>query len=200
MNLNIDTGKFWEFYNNSLGQNNSLNNNWLQILDELSKDFPAELLNKFKTYDLEKERESVFDWLNETINKEPFDKNICSFWFGLEKFTTQDKPDDEFYCFYLVGCEEYDKDDIEWATDPVYLPENRYYSSSQFNEIYETIKKDEESFEILDWILPVAYFTYVLNDLIKSKWLNPLFLTHKKKIHISSGHDSGDYVNLSNIQ
>lgn len=129
---------------------------------------------------------------------EPFEKNIVSFWIGINKFL--DDSENEIYAIYLAGCESYNEEDAEWATEPTYLPENRYFISGILTEMDKKIKESEEDYSILDWILPLAYSSLTLNDLIKNKLDNSKFLKHQSQIFVTTGHDGGDYINLNAIE
>jgi len=119
-------------------------------------------------------------------------------WIGIVKLVDNNK---EVYAIYLTGSDSYDEDDIDWSTEPVYEPENRYVIVGVLNEIDEIIVNDNDGdYSFLDWILPLAYCALTFDDIISTKLNKKLFLNSKAKLFVSLGHDSGDYKDLSVIQ
>jgi len=106
----------------------------------------------------------------------------------------------EFYATYITGCDTYDSEDIEWATEPVYVPEERYFISEVYNNIEKLIPAKDEDHSFLDWLLPLAYYTLQLNDITRNNLNTGYLLKHQAKLFVACGHDGGDYINLQPIQ
>src|SRR5687767_10350243 len=165
--MSFDHNTSWDNFEKVANSNLSIRDGWNQIVD-----FHKDIKEKpywadLKKLDLETEQKEIKDWLEATVKDEPFDKDIVSFWIGINKFL--DDSENEVYAIYLAGCESYDEKDAEWATEPTYLPENRYFISEVLTEIDNKIKHDKKDYSILDWILPLAYSSLTLNDIIKNK-------------------------------
>lgn len=196
--MNFEHNNSWDNFESVLKSRPSVKDGWHQIIDFHRNIKEKPYWDSLKQLGLQAEQKEIKDWLESTVTDEPFDKNIVSFWIGINKFL--DDAENEVYAFYLAGCESYDIEDAEWATEPTYLPENRYFISEVLNEIDKLIKNDKEDFSILDWILPLAYCSLTLNDLINNKLDKSKFLKHQDKLFVTTGHDGGDYMNLNNIE
>jgi hypothetical protein len=196
MNFEHDTS--WDNLENVVESGPSIKHGWAQIIDFHESIKDKSYWRDLKNLDIQAEQKQIQDWLESIVTEEPFDKSIVAFWIGINKFL--DDAENEVYAIYLVGCDTYDEEDAEWATEPTYLPENRYFISGVLNEIDKRIKEDKQDYSILDWILPLAYCSLTLNDIIKSKLDISKFLKHRDTIFVTTGHDGGDYLNLSPIE
>lgn len=175
----------------------SITDGWNQVIDFHKNIKEKSYWTDLKQLDFETEQNELKDWLESLATDEPFGKEIIAFWIGINKFL--DDSGDETYAIYLVGCESYDKEDIEWATEPTYLPEDRYFISGLLNEIDNKIRTDKDDYSILDWILPLAYSSLTINDLIENKLDSSKFLKYQDKILVTTGYDGGDFMNLKSI-
>lgn len=196
--MNFEHSNSWDNFEKVVKSGTSIKDGWDQIIDFHKNIKEKNYWIDLKKLHLQAEQKEIKDWLESTVTEEPFDKNIVSFWIGINKFL--DDAENEVYAIYLAGCESYDKEDAEWATEPTYLPESRYFISEVLNEIDKRIKEDKEDYSILDWILPLAYASLTLNDLIKNRLDISKFLKHRDKIFVTTGHDGGDYMNLNSIE
>lgn len=195
--MSFEHSNSWDNFEKVVNSGLSIRDGWNQIIDFHKNIKEKTYWTDLKTLDFETEQKQIKNWLESLVTDEPFDKTIISFWVGVNKFL--DDSENETYAIYLAGCESYDKENIEWATEPTYLPENRYFISEILNEIDKKIKTDKEDYSILDWILPLAYSALTFNDLIKNKLDNSKFLKFRDKIFVATGHDGGDYLNLNTI-
>src|SRR5690606_38716213 len=98
---------------------------------------------------------------------------------------------------YLHGANQYDKEDIEWATEPNYEPdlERKYFIPEGLNELNNLIEGDED-YSFLDWILPLAYSSIILENLITNK-IDKTILKNIDKLGVTTGFDSGDFQALA---
>lgn len=195
--MSFEHNNSWDNFEKVVNSEPPIKDGWNQIIDFHKNLKEKSYWTHLKTLDLETEQEEIKDWLESLVTEEPFDKNIVAFWIGINKF--MDNSEKEIYAIYLVGCESYDKEDIEWATEPTYLPENRYFISGILNEIDKKIKADADDYSILDWILPLAYSSLTFTDLINNKLDSSKFLKYQDKIFVTTGHDGGDYLSLKAI-
>jgi len=170
---------------------------WNNLIDFHEQSFPRSYWADLRQIDLESEQEDIADWIHQIVRSEPIPKNILAFWIGILKLV--DDTNKEVSTIYFAGADNYDKDDIDWACDPSYLPENRYAQPPILQQIDNIAQKDKENYQFLDWILPVAYCAFTFDEIVRTKLDKNLFLKHRKKIFVAVGHDSGDYIDISAI-
>jgi hypothetical protein len=179
------------------------NEAWSKLIEYHSRIKPAAYWKKLLDFDFEVEQQEISQWLEQVVQDEPLPAEVQALWFGLAKFSDGNSKE-EFYATYLVGSEKYDKEDIEWATEPVYSPEERYFVSDIYNEIDKVVTATKgakgDVYSFLDWLLPVAYYSLNLNDIFQNHINNSNFLKHRGQLHIACGHDSGDYLNIGSIK
>jgi hypothetical protein len=187
----------WDNFEKVLSSQSTLKDGWNKIIDfhEKLKDKPY--WTDLRNLDFESETLEIKDWIEELVQTEPFDKNVVAFWVGITKFVND--LDKESYAIYLVGCEHYDENDIEWATEPTYMPEQRYFIFETLNKIDNIIKGDKDDYSFLDWIFPLAYCALTLDNIIRNSLDVKLFLKYQDRIFVSTGHDSGDFINVTTI-
>jgi hypothetical protein len=147
--------------------------------------------------EIEAEQEEIVSWLKQLVNLNPIPDSIIAFWIGILKFADTDK---EIPTIYFSGADTYDKDDIDWACDPAYFPENRYAQLGVLQQIDDIARTDEENYEFFDWILPLAYCAFTFDEIFRTKIDRQTFLKNKSEIFVAVGHDSGDYVDLTHIK
>ena len=70
--------------------------------------------------------------MEDLTKKSPIPATVAALWVGMFKHVQDDK---EMYVIYLSGADTYTKDDIDWAKDLTYLPEDRYAVPGTLNEI-----------------------------------------------------------------
>ena len=170
---------------------------WNKFIDFHEQTVPKSYWTSLRQLDIEEEQTEIIHWLHQLVTASDIPDNIVALWVGILKFADNEK---EIPTIYLVGADSYDKDDIDWACDPTYNPENRYVQPGVLKEIDDIAKTDEDNYEFFDWILPLAYCTFTLDEIIRTKLDKKLFLKSKGKLFVAVGHDSGDFMNLSTIE
>lgn len=163
----------------------------------MSKQLQKQYWTPFRKLDIEAEQAEIVNWLEQLISHSPIPDNIIAFWIGILKFADDDK---EIPTIYFSGADNYDKDDIDWASDPAYFPENRYAQPGVLQQIDNIARTDEENYEFFDWILPLAYCAFTFDEIFRTKIDKRLFLKSKSEIFVAVGHDSGDYIDLTPIK
>ncbi len=169
---------------------------WNKFIEFHEQTNPKTYWTDLKNIDIEAEQIELKQWLEKLIENNPLPKETVALWVGLLKLEDNEM---EVPTIYLVGADTYDAEDIDWACEPTYLPENRYGQPALLKEIDEIAKTDENNYEFLDWILPLAYSTFTIDELVRTKLNKTIFLKHHSNINVAVGHDSGDYMNLSTI-
>jgi len=170
---------------------------WNKFIDFHEQVVPKSYWNLLRQLDIEAEQMEIVAWLQQLVNDNPIPKGIVAFWIGLVKFADDDK---EIPTIYIAGADVYDKDDIDWACEPTYLPEHRYVQPEGLQQIDYVVSTDKENYEFCDWILPIAYCAFIFDEIIRTKLDKKLFLKNKNKIFVSIGYDSGDYIALTPIK
>lgn len=189
--------KSWDSLTTILASKLTAKEAWSKFIDFYEQTTPKPYWTALRQLDIDKEQADIVEWLQHLVTASPLTESVVALWVGILKFADNDK---EIPVIYLAGADNYDKDDIDWAYAPIYLPENRYAQPPLLQEIDDIAKTDEESYEFLDWILPLAYCALTLDEIIRTKLNNKLFLTNKDKLFVATGHDSGDYLDISSIE
>jgi hypothetical protein len=196
--MSFDHNYSWDNFENVVRSTPSVREGWNHIIDFHQTMKKKSYWNELKALDVESEKKKIGEWLEALVTDEPFNEKVLAIWIGITKFV--DEVENEVYVIYLTGCEAYDSEDIEWANEPTYIPENRYFASEVLTEMTRKISKEDDDYSLLDWILPLAYCTLMFNDLIVNALDKSKFLKHRDKIFVATGHDSGDYWNLNPIE
>ena len=201
MNANFDHAR--EYLETTLSDRLPLKEAWRRIVDFHALRSAKDYWPQIRAEDIEAERDAVLGWWQKLLQKEPPPQEVCAVWVGLFKFIDETHRE-ETYAMYLVGCDLYDADDIEWATDPVYLPKGRYFIPAGLNRIGALLqlheRDDHDTFCLLDWILPLAWCALLLDDLTRNRLIDSgLFQSTGDRVFLSTGFDDGDYLALTPI-
>ena len=170
---------------------------WNKFIDFHEQTVPKSYWTSLRQLDIEEEQTEITQWLHQLVSASDIPDNIVALWIGILKFVHDEK---EIPAIYLVGANTYEKDDIDWAYDATYKPDNRYVQPCVLKEIDNIAKTDEDNYEFFDWIFPLAYCTFTLDEIIRTKLDKKLFLKSKNKLFAAVGHDGGDFMNLSTIE
>ena len=197
MKYNFDHDTSWDYFLKLLKSDLSVNERWIKLIEFHEKSAPKTYWTKLKSMDLSAEKELLNGWLGELVTKSPLPASVTALWIGIFKHMQDEK---EMYVIYLSGADTYTKGDIDWAADLTYLPKDRYAVPGTLNEIDRLIEKDKTDYHFLDWILPIAYSAFIFEEIIRTMSDKKLFLHHKPELLFATGHDNGDYVDLSAIR
>ena len=115
------------------------------------------------------------DWVEEISANETISSNITAFNFGI--FETENG-----YSLYLIGSENYDENDDDWATEVDFEPSHKYF------EIDPLITKGKSWEQVLKLSNDVVS-RYVKSDSFKSSIL-------KNAKAITIGFDEGDLIRI----
>lgn len=170
---------------------------WNRIINFHESIISKPYWSSLRQLDFETEQDEICNWLEQLVIKSPVPQNILAFWIGITKMKYKSKI---LPTIYVVGSKSYDNDNIEWACNPVYEPDNRYALPEILAEIDKILKSDKGNYEFFDWLFPMAYCSLTFDDIIRSKLKKELFLNGRKRLFITVGHDEGDFVNVSTIE
>lgn len=178
----------------------------LPIVDSWNKiiDFHEAIKSKpywdiLRQLNVEGEQKDIVRWMETILIESPMPKSIVALWIGITRIWDEES-DNEFYAIYLRGADNYDAEDIDWADEPRYDPENNHGIVEVLCRIDELIEEDED-FEFLDWILPLSYCALTLDEIIRTKQLDMnLFSRVKNGLYVTTGFDEGDHIDLSRIE
>ena len=190
--------KSWEVFTAILNSKVSARKAWTQLIQFHEKKFPKSYWATLKEIEIEDEQTNIFNWLTDVVTKQPIPEKMIAIWIGLIK--VEGDNESEIPTIYLGGADDYKKDDIEWACDLKYLPNNGYAQPGLLQVIDTISRINDEDYDFLDWILPLSYCAFTFDEIIRSRIDKSLFLKHKDKIFISVGYDSGDYIDLTTIE
>ena len=170
---------------------------WNKFIDFHEQVAPKTYWTPLRHLNIEAEQEEIVNWTKQLVNVSPIPDSIVAFWIGILKFADDDK---EIPTIYFSGADIYDKDEIDWAYDPTYFPENRYAQPGVLQQIDDIVRTDEENYEFFDWIFPLAYCAFTFDEIFRTKIDKQLFLKNKSEIFVAVGHDNGDYIDLTPIK
>ncbi len=170
---------------------------WNSFIDNHESTNPKPYWTALRNLDIDKEQADILEWLQNLVTISPLPSSVVALWIGIIKFEDNEK---EIPTIYLAGADKYEKDDLDWALDPIYVPENSYAQPTLLQQIEDIARTDKDNYEFLDWILPLAYCSLTFDEIIRTKLNRKLFLTSNEKLFVAIGHDSGDYLDLSNIE
>ncbi len=137
-------------------------------------------------------------WLQGVLTKDPPQKSINAFWFGLFNPIVEDKAT----CgMYVAGSKDFDAADetFDWACGPDYFPNGRYADSKVLDEIYRKVDKAEGSVsEYGEYVLCLGFGGLIINTLADR--IGPeIWLGNSKARAVAIGFDSGDGILLGSI-
>jgi hypothetical protein len=196
--MKFDYSKSWDKLEEVFSSKLTVNEKWNQIIDFHETLFPNTNWAALRQINITAESNEIKEWLEKLVTEEQFNAETLAFWIGLTRFSDEE-TEKEFYVVYLIGSKKYGINDIQWATDPCYIPEKRYFSLDFLNKIDNIILEDQD-YSFLDWILPISAGSFVLDDSIKCKLDLDKFLKYKKKMFVAFGFDDGDYLPLTPLR
>lgn len=187
----------WDTLTTILASKLTVGEAWSKFIQFHEQRVPKSYWTQLRELDIETEQTEIVAWVEQLLSANPILKTVVAIWIGLVKFADNDK---EIPTIYFSGADTYDKEDIDWACDPVYLPENRYAQTELLQQIDDITRTDEENYEFFDWIFPLAYCAFTFDEIMRSKLDKNLVLKWKPEIYVAVGHDNGDYVELTPVR
>lgn len=189
--------KSWENLEIVLNSKLPIKDAWNGVIDFHEQTVPRNYWPLLKDLDVEAEQQEIKTWLEKILTDNPLPEQIVALWIGIVKLL--DVNNKERYAIYLTGSDSYQEEDVEWAVEPTYEPEDRYKVLEILNQIDSVIKKDKDNYSFLDWILSLAYCSLTIDEIVRTKLKRNIFLKIQNNLSVVTGHDSGDYIQLSSI-
>jgi hypothetical protein len=151
------------------------------------------IVDRLEKLDFEKDANSIEKSITNILSSEPPKIKVKGFWFGI--FDTHDNGKSSSQA-YLCGSNKGPGtgETAEWAVNPKYFPESRYFGSKVLNELPEVINEAGDNLEIRYFSL--WYLAVVVANYCKS---NYSLLLNADKCIVSIGFDSGDFVNIGQL-
>jgi len=168
---------------------------WHQLVDYHIKKGDNEIAVLLKGIDVDNDVTELRDWLKGTFEQEPIPIGIVGLWFGIFKML---KDENELYVVYCAGSNQYNKNDVEWASEPDYQPRDSYFVADGLNELLRIITGSGDDFAFFDWIFPLAYCSFAFSEVIMDKKAKDMGLD-VDQIHVVCGYDDGDYIELTKL-
>ena len=187
----------WDSLTTILVSKTTAKDAWNKFIDFHEQVASKSYWTLLRQQDIEAGQTEIVAWLQQLIADTPIPKSVVAIWIGILKFADNNR---EIPTIYFSGADTYDKDDIDWACDPTYLPENRYAQPGVLQKIDDILQADEENYEFFDWIFPLAYCAFTFDEIFRTKINNKLILKSKPEIYVAIGHDSGDYIELTPVK
>jgi hypothetical protein len=186
---------FEEIFNAKLG----IKESWNKIIDFHEAIKPKSYWSLLRELDVEAEQEDIRDWMEQIVENSPLPKSVVALWVGITQLWDEETQKD-YYAIYLTGASTYDAEDIDWAAKPKYEPEENFGIVQVLTQLTQIISDDQTDFSYLDWILPISYVAFSIDEIIRSNSLEKkIFLKGKNLLHVTTGYDEGDFVNLTPI-
>ncbi len=120
------------------------------------------------------------------IEQPPLTNKIVALWLPIEEYK---EADNTFYGARIIGCKSFDEEDNFWIKSQVYTNDAVFILDSL--EALMKHKRITVNFEFLDWILPLALYTFVFNEAIQQ-----CNMDFEKPIEIAIGYVDGDLMGL----
>lgn len=185
----------WDILTSTLALKAPANEAWNIFIDLHEQIVPKPYWTKLRQIDIATEQAEIVEWLGFLLDAEPMPETTKAIWIGLVKFAGDGER--EIPAFYIVGADVYDKEDIEWACDAPYRPDNGYAQLGSLQYIDETLRTDNENYSFLDWIFPLAYCAFTFDEVFRTQTAKGLLPKSGTEINIVVGHDDGDYIELT---
>lgn len=189
----------WQKFESILESGTDVQSSWNKLIDYHSSIVDKPYWSNLRQLDVYAEQVEIKEWLEQLVDSSLLPAGVIALWFGIAQLWDGEE-NSEVYAIYLNGAENYDVEDIDWACECEYDPKNKYIIPEVLIGVEKIIRTDKENYSFLSWILPLAYCAFVLDEIVRNQLNNALFLKYQSKLFVTTGHDSGDYINLSAIE
>ncbi|GAA3960615.1 hypothetical protein [Mucilaginibacter dorajii] len=187
----------WNDFEAIFNQQLPIAQSWSKLIDLLENIKAKSYWTQVRNIDIKTERKEIKDWFELTFSTDEITAETKCLWVGIQEYA--DKDDAKLYGIYLSGYDVAGPDEID-GDEPSYSPEDSMIILDNLSAIEKLINSDSDDYDFLDWLLPVAYCSLVLDDIIRQDLYKLLVLRHNDKMALAVGYDGGDYVTLSTIE
>ncbi|MEI6575851.1 MAG: hypothetical protein WCO63_06705 [Bacteroidota bacterium] len=198
MEFNHDNS--WEKLESLLAAKLPIAETWIQIIDFHESIKPKLYWKVLRQLNTQAEQKDIVRWVEQILTDKALPKSIVALWIGISKIWDEE-TEREYYAICLRGSDNYDAEDVDWADEPRYDPENNFGIVGVLTEFNELIREDDpDDVDFLDWILPLAYCALTFDEIIRSKQLDSsLYSKAKNGLFVSVGFEEGDHIDISKI-
>lgn len=195
-----DNDLAWDKMGMLISEQLPVKDKWQQFIDFHTEQEPGTFWETLRDLNVEKDSEEVQKWLEDMATNDPLHEQVSALWLGIIHMHSEELQR-TYFALYCMGYDQYSPYDLEWALRPSYAPENRFFTPVVMNELIPAIAEEDcETQTYLNWILPLAYSCFLLDDIIKNSLNKEAFLEHKEILNVVCGYDNGDYGEISPIQ
>jgi hypothetical protein len=168
---------------------------WSKMIDLLEAVKPKPFWPALRKIDIEAGRNAVKEWVEQTFIEDGISDDTHCFWVGIAEYV--DKNDTKLYGLSIIGYDVEDPDDLD-GDEPTFSPEENLIILDDLVDIEQAVDHDDD-YAFLDWLLPIAYSAFVLDDLIRTDLDKQNILRFNDSIAMAVGYNGGDYMKLSPI-
>jgi hypothetical protein len=187
----------WDDFEAIFNQRLPVAQSWSKLIDLLENIKAKPYWAQIRNIDIKTERKEIKDWFELTFSTDEITAETKCLWVGIQEYA--DKDDAKLYGIYLIGYDVAGPDEID-GDEPSYSPEDSMIIIDNLSAIEKLINSDNDDYDFLDWLLPVAYCSLVLDDIIRQDLYKLLVLKFNDKMPAAVGYDGGDYITLSTIE
>ena len=188
----------WLNLEETLKENLSTEKAWQKIINFQANLNPKDYWKLIKELDIISEQDEIKEWLEQIVTDTPLPKNVVALWIGIAKLWDSDN-DKEFYAIYLTGSDTYNPENADWAVEPSYDPTEKYIIPDALNLIDTILKTDEDNYSFNDWIIPIAYCSLNISNIMNNKLNTNAFTKFNKSLFVTVGYDDGDFIAIEPI-
>ena len=187
--------KAWDKFEFLIEEKKSCSTCMKELIEFLKPEMDKKTYDKLGIIDYQTEVSLVREHIISELKQKPLPENIKGIWFAISKYFDENK-NIEYYVFYLTGSTKYDLNNNEWSTEFAYETESGIFLLEAMNEIDSIIRKDLKFCQLGDWIIPISYYSFIINECFMNNEFKKSFLLDKDEVGIAIGYDEGDYINL----
>lgn len=191
----FDNEQSWDNFETIISEQLSVAEAWGKMIASLEAVKPKSFWATLRNIDIEAGRKIVKEWVEQTFIEDGISDDTQCFWISIAEYA--DENDAKVYGLSITGYDVEDPDDLD-GDDPTFSPEENLIVPDDLVTIEQAIN-DDGDYTFLDWLLPVAYCSFVLDDMIRNDLDKQNILRFKNSISVAVGYDGGDFMKLSTI-
>lgn len=198
----LSSDALFDYLEALLAADQSAEMRWAQLIDYLQEKAPQPYWEQLRELDIPLALAGIERAFHEIEAGAVLEPEIVAIWVGLLQFLGDDE-ESELYALYSQPTKGYNADDLEWACEVDDQPKG-YITLPILDEAIGIIKEaqanDANARMLLDWLLPLAFAGFILDELSRDGRLPFRPTNAAGQLYLTVGHDSGDGVNLTPIR